>query len=263
MNLKVINILVSHYVGKKNQYIYFIVISLLGTLVSLFPIDWDFTGKSVRFFGFPLDVYSLSREESLLDLLSGLFSWMWVIITIFFLPRLMKRLNDSFSVNEMLWLRLVQCSPYEVATARVLWVMTWVVLLSIFGGLWAYMCALFHEIPIRYLLINVEGLLSHILLSGGIIVVLNSIVSAGESEKNLISVIALFFPILLTFIYLGIRTTSNINYMQFFPYVAPFNRGLQNTAIHFGMAALIGTILLFLNAVFSFRNAHVRINLED
>jgi len=263
MKFQVIGILVKNYIGNKSQYISLIMICLVGIILSTFPIGWDRTLNSVTLFNLPLELYGRSREGSLLGLLDEFFSWAWVIIAIFYLPSLLKKLNESFSVNEMLWLRLLPCHPYEVAIARVCWVVGWASLLGILGTVWALICSSFHQVPYRELLINVEGLVSHVILSGGIIVALDFVVNIRELEQNLTSVIALLFPLLLTPIYLGINEILDVRYMGFFPYVIPFNRGLQNTFGHFATAALIGLILLFIHAALMFKFSLVKVDIEE
>jgi hypothetical protein len=263
MNFQIIKILGKHYLRKTSQYVALLTIFLVGTLVSTFPVKWDYARSSVTFFGFPLELYGHSRQESLLTLLNEFFSWAWIIIAILYLPRLLRQLSESFSVKEMLWLRLVPCSPYEVAVARACWVGSWAFLLGALGTVWALICSLFHQIPSSELFVNIEGLVGHVLLSGGIVVGLNSVIAVGESDQNSISVIALLTPLILTPIYLGINRVSVTNYMKFFPYAIPFNKGLQNTLLHFGIAALIGVLFLCLHTVWKFRFSHVKITIEE
>jgi len=263
MKFQVIAILVKHYFGKGSQHIGLLALFGVGTLLSTLPDSWDQHSSSVAFFGFPLKLYGHSREESLSALLNEFFSWAWIIVALFYLSKLLKRLSESFSVNEMLWLRLVSCSPYEVAVARACWIAGSALALVTLGTLWVLICSVFHHIGFNELIVNIEGVVSHVFLSGGIVVALNSVTEIGESEQNSISVISLLAPLLLTPIYLGINKLADTNYMIFFPYTIPFNRGLQNTGFHFGVAALIGISFLCLHAISKFRFSHVRITIED
>lgn len=263
MRFQVIAILAKHYYGKVSQYVGLLGLFLAGTLLSTLAVGWDQHSSSVTFFGFPLTVYEHSREKSLSALLNELFSWAWILVALFYLSNLLKRLSESFSVNEMLWLRLVSCSPCEVAVARALWIAGSALAIGTLGTLWVLICSVFHHIGLNKLIVNVEGLVSHVLLSGGIVVALNSVAKIGESEQNSISVISLITPLLLTPIYIGINNLAHTKYMIFFPYTIPFNRGLQSTGFHFGVAALIGTSFLCLYAISKFRFSHVRIAIED
>lgn len=263
MRLQVIAILAKHYFGKVSQHIGLLGLFLVGILLSTLPVGWDQHSSNVTFFGFPLELYGHSREESLSALLNEFFSWAWIIVALFYLSKLLKRLSESFSVNEMLWLRLIPCSPYEVAVARACWVIGSALALGTLGAIWVLTCSVFHQVGFDGLFVNVEGLVSHVLLSGGIVVALNLVIEIGESEQNSISVISLLTPMILTPIYLGINKLADTNYTLFFPYTIPFNRGLQNTIFHFGVTALIGTFLLCLHAVAKFRFSHVRVAIED
>ncbi len=263
MRFQIIVILAKHYFGKVSQYIDLFVLFWVWTLLSTLPVGWDQHSSSVTFFSFPLELYGHSREESLSALLNEFSSWAWIVVALFYLSKLLKKLSESFSVNEMLWLRLVSCSPYEVAVARACWIAGSALSLVVLGTLWVLICSVFHHIGFNELIVNVEGLVSHVLLSGGIVVALNSVTAIGESEQNLFSVISLIAPLLLTPIYLGMNKLADTNYMLFFPYTIPFNRGLQDTGFHFGVAALIGASFLCLHAASKFRFSHVRIAIED
>ena len=262
MNFKTTVILVKHYIGNTSKYLNILYIFFGLILLSTFPVKWDITQNSVTFFGIPFELYGQSREYSLVTLVNEWFSWAWIIIAIFSLSKLLKKLSESFSVKEMLWLRLLPCSPYEVSLAKALWIIAYAVFLGMFGTIWAIICASYHHVSINELLINVEGLVSHVLLSGGIVLALNLVIPIGESEQNSISAIALIFPLILMPIYLGINRLADENILKYFPYSFPFNTALENTVFHFGIAILIGVILLGLHTLLKFRFSHVKVTVK-
>lgn len=262
MNFNITGILTKYYIGKPSEYLNFLIIFVIGILVGTLAVGWDSSETSVTFFGVLLKLYGQNRDDSLVRFLNQIFSWGWVV-AIFLLFSPIKKLSETFSVNEMLWLRLLPCSPYEVAIARALWIIGYAFFLGILGTAWAIICASFHQVSIRELLINVEGLVSHVLLSGGIVVALSLVIPIRKSEQNLISVIAMMLPLVLTLIYYGISGLQVQGVMKYFPYSSPFNPGLKNTFFHFGTATLIGVVLLGSHIVQTFRFSNIKFTAED
>jgi len=262
MKLQNIRILIKYYVGDISQHRDFLLIYLSGVLLSLFPVGWSGTG--VTFFGFPLELYGNTREDSLLALLKEFCSWAWLFIAIFYLlPNLLQRLSESLSINNTLWIRLAPCSPYEVAISRALWVIIWAFVVGMFGIVWSLICGYFHQIAFSELLINVIGLVSHILLAGGLVLALDLGFFTGTLERNQVSFLALISPVILILFYWGIDKVLNEKYMKFFPYAVPFSDGLTDISYHFGVTALIGFCLLCIHIALKFRFSRVITNFED
>lgn len=262
MSFNVTVILTKYYIGKPSEYLNLLFLFVIGIVIGTLPISWDISETSVTVFGFPLKLYGQYRDDSLLSLLNEIFSWGWLIISIF-LFRLLKKLSESFSVNEMLWLRLLPCSPYEVALARALWIIGYACFIGILGTVWAVICTLFHHVSMSEILINIEGLVSYVLLSGGIVVSLNLVSSVKKLEPNFISSIACITPIVLGLIYRGISNLQDNGIMKYFPYSFPFNTGLRNTFFHFGTATLIGVCLIGLNILQVFRFSDIKVKAEN
>ena len=262
MNFRNISILVKHYIGNPSQYLNILIIFIVIILLSTLPVNWNITGNNMTFLGVPLKLYGQSKEDSLVILINNFFSYGWIFIVIFSLSKFLKKLSESFLVKEILWLRLLPCSPYEVALSRALWIISYTLFIFILGTIWAITSALYHQISISELLINVEGLVSHILLSGGIVIALNLVIPFEKLEQNSISAIALISPLILVAIYLGISRSLNENLIKYFPYSFPFHTGLKNTLYHFGTAALMGGFLLCLHTVINLRFSHVKSTIE-
>lgn len=262
MQLQNIWILTKYYIGDISQYRNFLLVYLLGILLSLFPVAWNGTG--VEFFGFPLELYGNTREDSLLALLKEFCSWAWIFLATFYLlPNLLQRLSESLSINNTLWLRFALCSPWEMAISRVLWVIIWAFAVGILGIGWSSACAYFHKISFFELLTNVLGLMSHIFLASGLVLALDPGSSTGTLERNQISFIALISPVILILFYLGINKVLDDNYMRFFPYAVPFNDGLTDVLYHFGITAIIGFCLLCAHIALKFRFSSVIVNFEN
>lgn len=262
MKIQNIKILTKYYVGNISQHRNFLLIYLLSVAFSLLPVSWNRT--EVTFFGFSLELYGNTREDSLLALLKEFFSWAWIFIAIFYLlPNLLQRLGESLSINNTLWLRFAPCSPFEVAISRALWVIIWAFAAGIFGIVWSVICAYFHQVSFSELLINVAGLVSHIIFAGGLVLALDLGASTGALKRNQVSFLALISPMILILFYWGINKVLDERYMRFFPYAVPFSSGLMDTLWHFGATALIGFCFLCIHIALRFRFSRVVLNLED
>ncbi|NJM69263.1 MAG: hypothetical protein HC862_02985 [Scytonema sp. RU_4_4] len=218
-------------------------------IFTLIDVGLGWNGRSVTLFSIPLESCCSSREQALLGILHEHFSWVWVFIAfVFVLPKLLSPLGDSFLVSHVLWLRLTSCLSYEIAIARAALVIICSLWLCALGFFWVLINSLFHQIPLIKLLIDVEGLVSYVLLSSGIVVALDFGLSIDYSGRRFISSFAFLIPSLLLLIFTLI---SNTKYANYFPYTIPFITGAPpytqlSVAIpyHFGSAAVLGILLL-------------------
>ncbi|MBA3921743.1 MAG: hypothetical protein H0X31_08610 [Nostocaceae cyanobacterium] len=249
MNLKRIGILVIPNINRTIVSRYsFWVYGIFG-IFTLIDVGLGWNGRSVTLFSIPLESCCNSREQALLGILHEHFSWVWFFIAFaFLLPKLLFPLGDSFSVSHILWLRLTSCLPYEIATARALLVITCSLWLCVLGFFWALINSLFHQISLIELLVDVEGLVSYVLLSSGIVAALDFGLSINYSGRQFISSFAFLVPSLLLLVFTLINDPKYANY---FPYSIPFITGAPpytqlSVAIpyHFGSAAVLGILLL-------------------
>lgn len=256
MQLHNLRILVKYYLDHSSSNLkWILLLYILGISLSTFAVNWD--EGSVTFFGFPLELYGSSRETSLITLLNELSSWAWLIIAlVYLLPNLLQRLSESLSINNTLWLRLVPCSPYEVAMARVVFVLIFATFIGVFGIAWASICAFYHQISIVSLMINIEGLVSHILLASGLILAFD-VGFSNTLERNFNSFLALISPLPLILIYLSLNGLLEQGYMKFFPFVIPFNSGLSYLSSHFSVTALVGMSLLVLHIISNLKYSQI------
>lgn len=256
MNLQRIYILAKPHISKVLQKYHLPLICLLiGISISTFPIG--FNEQHVTFFQLQWG----KSEEDLLRLLHELFSWVWLFAALpYFLRGLLQPLGDSSLVSQMLWLRFTPCLPHEVALARAIWVISWGIWLGILGLGWALATVLFHHLfhllPLNTfpkLLLNIEGMVSHVLLSGGIVAALASSLPVDDySGRRLVANFASFIPLMLTPIYIAVRKAEHA---AFFPYALPFAKAVaidSETILHFGMAAVLGVLLLGLHVITKF-----------
>lgn len=263
MNFKRVYVLVKPNIDKIiiNSHLPLSVL-LFGICLCTFPVGFD--NNHVSF----LNLQWGKSEEDLLRLLHELFSWFWLFAVLpYFLRGLLQPLGDSSFVSQMLWLRFTPCLSHEIALARAVWVISWGLWLGILGFLWASFTVLFHHLPLNAflkLLLNVEGIVSHVLLSGGIVTAFTSFLPLDEySGKRLVSNVACFIPIIVTPIYIAIRGAK---YAVFFPYALPFAQVVaidSETMLHFGMAAIVGILLLVLHTLAMFGNSVDNIIIDE
>lgn len=242
MSLKNILILVKpHLINLVNSSKWLAIIMLL-TCIFTFFYSWD--GTELFFLDIPLEGYKPFGNQALIICLNEFFSWTWIILSFYILLKLMFPLGDSFLVSELLWLRLTPCKPAEIAASRAIWILSYAILLGILGGIWSILTAFVHQISPNPLFINVLGLVSHVILSGGIIVILDFGLTFDFYVRKMIAVIALFIPWILKFISMAIDKVAILRIIKFFPYTIPFQPPLSDNIYHFGTAAIIGIVFL-------------------
>ena len=213
-----------------------------GIIIATVPFGWY--QEQLTFFNIPLEGYQGARETVYINLLHELFSWAWIYITLYLLRRLLLPLGDSFSVSQLLWLRLTHCSPWEIAAARAMWVIAYGVWLGFLGLIWVLVTSLYHHIYSANLLLDILGLVSYIIFAGGMIAVLDFHREFDYFSKRVIAVVALFFPSLLDLVKLGIDNSIDAHYARFFPFTHPFARVTSENLYHFGVAGILGLFFL-------------------
>ncbi len=251
MNFGKVGVLLKPHFNKIIQFYHVPLLCLsIGIILSTLPIKWN--GKSVTFLQLPWG----SSEEALLGILHEIFSWFWLFLAIpYTLRNLLLPLGDSTLVSQNLWLRLTPILPYEVALFRAFKVFLWGCWLGLLGLLWAGFTFSFHYIFYQVslstfyeLFLNVIGLISYVVLAGGIVAFLDNLLAIDDySGKRLIASFAAFIPLMLAPVYIVARNTD---YATMFPYALPFFKAVasnKDSLYHFGSAFVVGTILLILH----------------
>jgi hypothetical protein len=197
-----------------------------------------------------LSSFSFDREKALLNFLIEIFDWAWLPLMFFIFAKLLQPLKESFTVSQLLWLRLTPCLPHEIALVRVLLVISYALALAVLGGLWVIIAVLFHHIPAAMLLVQVFGIVAYTLLAGGIVVAIDFSSTLTYSNRQLIPVMALLLPILLYPIQLQLSQLAHVApILRLFPYAAPVADYSQQPILHFSMAAALGVVLLCVHVV--------------
>lgn len=233
------------------------------TTIADLGLGWN--GRSTVLFTIPLESCCDSRDKAILGILHEHFSWVWIFIAFtHLLPQLLFRLQDSFLVSQSLWLRFTPCLPYEVAISRALQVIFYGIWIGILGIIWALINSLIHQVSFTSLLLDVLGVVSYVILSGGIVSILDFGLALGYSERRVIPIVALFVPILFLIVYPLIKDSP---YERFFPYASPLITGSEvftelfgGVMIHFIMAIVVGILFLGLHIINKKRYFRVELN---
>lgn len=238
----------------KYSLLYLIIMSG-GIAICTIPLKWN--NKSVSYFGLRVDTSLQGSQSFVIELLHNFYFIGWLLIAILFLFGLLFPLGNSFLVNQTLWLRLTPCSPYEVAVSRAIWIIIYALFLGLLSFIWAVSCTLLNHIPLNSLLtensllIDIQGLVSHVILSGGIVVFLDFNIKNFIS-RMFISIVAWMIPIILVIIYIPLLITNPEGILtKIFPYTEPISliNSLPNNGKHFFASAVLGCLLLILSVV--------------
>ncbi|MDF0552489.1 hypothetical protein [Kamptonema sp. UHCC 0994] len=233
---------------------------LLGAGIIIVTQFYGWDKESLTIFNIPLEGYHGSRETVYKNLLHEWFSWAWIYITFYVLLRLLLPLGDSFSVSQLLWLRLTPCSPWEIAAARAIWVIAYGVWLGFLGLIWVLVTSLYHHIYPANVLLDVLGLVSYIIFVGGMIAVLDFDPECDYFSKRVIVFFALFLPSLLDLLKIGIGGLFHSQYIRFFPYTHPFAMLTSENLYHFGVAGILGLFFLSFHILSKLKYSSVEIS---
>lgn len=210
----------------EKKYIIYLILLLIGIVLSTVPFGWN--GSTVTYLGLIVP-QSGSPEEVKTKHLFMLSSCVWLIISICYLfLGVLFPLGKSFWINQMLWLRMTTCLPHEVTAARIVWVGISALLFGSLELFWGFFAAFLTHISFKPLFLDAVALFAYFLISGAIVIFLNTILDL-SSRLNflgsiLIAVIALLSPLISLIIY-GTLMTINENsiYAKHFPYTAPMS----------------------------------------
>ena len=258
INLNKTWIIVKPEIIKLLKSYHLLILLVGGIIIATLPFSWD--GEQITFFNIPLEGYQGTRETVYINLLHELFSWAWIYIAFYVFFRLLLPLGDSFSVSQLLWLRLTPCFPWEIAAARAIWVIAYGVWLGFLGLIWVLVTSLYHHIYSANLLLDVLGLVSYIIFAGGMIAVLDFDLVFDYVSKRVIAVVALFLPCLLDLLKIGIGGLLDSQYIRFFPYTHPFAMLTSENLYHFGVAGILGLFFLAFHILSKLKYSSVEIS---
>ncbi|MTJ08614.1 hypothetical protein [Anabaena sp. UHCC 0204] len=229
--------------------------SILSLLVGFSTLPLSYNDNSFSYFGLEFPTSSLTASRNFgIELLQDFYLIGWLGISLLFLFGLLLPLGNSFLVNQTLWLRLTPCLPYEIAAARAIWVIIYALFMGLLSLIWAVLCTWINDFPLNSLLVDIEGLMSHILISGGMVVFIDFNIK-NYLSRMFISIIAVVIPIILIIAYIPISLINSVGMItKFFPYTMPLAlvKLLPDNQTHFLVTAGLGLLLLFLSVVIKF-----------
>jgi hypothetical protein len=223
----------------------------VGILTSL--VWWNEQARSVVFLGVLQEDYlpGQPREVVLLSLLQEFFSWAWALACfVYLLPAVLLPLARSYSISQVLWLRLTPCTARDLAAAR----LGHVVLATLFLGAltlsWAVVCAWYHAVAVTPFLVLALGVVAHLWLAGGL-VVLTAPLARSETGRALYACAALLLPLLSCAMMEAGRHSFGAFWRRWWPYAGPFVASLEPPLRHFTCCAGLGLLLLLISVLVS------------
>ena len=260
INLNKAWVIVAPEIIKLFKSYHLLILLVVGIISATLPFSWD--GEQLTLFNIPFEGYQGTRETVYINLLHELFSWAWIYIAFYYvLRRLLIPLGDSFSVSQLLWLRLTPCFPWEIAAARAIWVIAYGVWLGFLGLIWVLVTSLYHHIYPANVLLDVLGLVSYIIFAGGMIAVLVDFdLEFDYVSKRVIVFFSLFLPSLLDLLKIGIGGLFHSQYIRFFPYTHPFAMLTSENLYHFGVAGILGLFFLGFHILSKLKYSSVEIS---
>lgn len=204
--------------------------------LTLFGLDWP-PGDALRF----------GAQEAANRVVRESFSSVWLGLILFYLaPKLLFPLADSFSTNQLLWLRLTPCTAVEIAAARALTVVSAAGWVSLWTTGWALVAFARLDVPPPFLVENVVGIGAYVLLCGGCLLILCDLLAHRDSISRPLVFASLFAPICIALT----STLSARETRLWLPYTSPYLVMFltpRSALAHALSAAAAGILLLVLH----------------
>lgn len=219
---------------------------LAAGLLLVLALGWN--GKSLTLFGSDVLLKGYRRgftsTGAKLLLLHEAFGHATVVGVLvgYLLPRLLFPLTESFTVNQVLWLRLTSATQGELAAARALAVLSAAAWVGGLGMAWTTSAAAFHGLPLTVLSTGPLATTAYVLLSGGLVLAAGEMGALAGAARRSLAVGALLAPVLLFLASLPLGAAAG----RWFPYAAPYvaaRDGIGGLS-HVMSAALLGVFLL-------------------
>jgi hypothetical protein len=206
-------------------------------------VTWD--GRIVVWCGIPQEPLAGAGSQEAMTrlLLSEYFCWGWVFVSLAFcLPNVLLPLATSHSISQVLWLRLTPTTPREMAVARICRLLLAASFLGLLGSSWGVICAIYHSVsPVRMLLL-VSGFLTHLLVSGGLVLFFSQ--WARSDKARIVCVFVSFvLPCLSCLGYFAFQRQAGV-WGEWWPYATPFTYVLGKDDKHLISCALLGLLLI-------------------
>lgn len=222
---------------------------LLGVGVLTTLVSWNEGAGRLVFLGAVQHEHlpGAPREEAILHLLREMFSWAWALAGLtYLLVALLMPLARSYSVSQVLWLRLTPCTARDLAAARVSRVLLASLFLASLSLSWAGICAVYHGVTMEPFLVLTLGLAAHAILASGLVVA-TAPAARTETGRFTCAFIALLLPLLSCAMMEAGRHWLEPSWRNWWPYSGPFVAGLEPPLRHFASCAGLGLLLLLVS----------------
>ena len=220
-------------------------------------VTWD--GRVVVWCGIPQEPLARAGSQGVMThlLLSEFFCWGWVIVIMaFWLPNVLLPLGNSHSTSQVLWLRMTPTTASDMALARVCWLLLASTCLGLFAGSWVVICSIYHSLSPLSMLVLVGGLLTHLLVSGGMVLFFSGWVRSDRARIVCVFV-SFVLPCLSCLGYFACQREEG-SWVDWWPYATPFTYVSGKDGKHLISCALFG--LVFVAAYVATQRGQVVLN---
>jgi hypothetical protein len=225
------------------------VLALFGVTVTF--VRWDPATRDLYLWRIPFKVTLLIdggeaglREHAIQELIRETLSWWWlVVVFLYVLPTLLLPLARSFSIEQMLWLRLAPCTARDIAAARACRVIVAALSLTALSALFASASSIYHATAASDALLAASEVGTHVVLACGILLILAPSLSS-PTARLVCAFVALSSPMLLYFTYAALESFLPAVCSRYWPYVVPFEPFNLRGQGHTIATAAVGTCLL-------------------
>lgn len=218
----------------------------------IFPIFFAYWNEDklevVIFSVVNLDLPSFNRELCLAYVFDDFFALYWLVVVFIFIPKLsFNRLINSFTISNLLYLKLSPVSPFQIKLYRTSIVFGTALFYSGISLVLAIIYCFVHNIPARGPLISIFGLFTHIIFSGGLLLIFQLPLNAELPDRRRWLYFFILFPVVV-YIFCN-QLIDNVN--GFLPFTTPFVLRTKGFAVlkSLNLATFLGILFIFVHCI--------------
>lgn len=198
-----------------------VVVSILLMLLFTFFTSLEADKSIIYFFSLPILDTMADRNFAFQVVFFDFFTVIWTIICLGFVPvKILAPVVQSYTVSNLLWLKLGPTNRYDLTLYRVMLVIIPACVFGIVSVLWALLFSTVHQIPFSEIIYPVYSLLAFILFTGSISLCMSGKPTTLIEVRYAYIFVILVIPVLLFLLKSKIIYKLNGRYPFVFPYRA-------------------------------------------
>lgn len=207
----------------KRQLLSFeLLLFLASGILFSFSLSWDSNYPSLKLFGMNID-YSIENDDSKTFNYAycDLYRTFWILFILPFIYRkILIPLASSFSVNQSLWLRMLNVNYVSVHLSRVYYFLFGAILISASSLIWGCLFIIFYNIDVIEIFKSYLALIGYLFFTSGLVFCLCWKKNINMDTRTALIFTSMSIPFLLFFFVTGSNIPAYLN--GYFPASYPY-----------------------------------------